>query len=841
MKLLQNKRFVLAAVSVGLSVTSAPQIATAQNGQFSIEEIVVTARKREESLQEVPVAISVFTGDGLEEAGIQTTRDLFANTPGLNYDTGFDQNAATPAIRGVVSNEIATYRQKVTTFLDGMPILGQQGSVPFNAIDQVEVLRGPQSAAFGRSTFGGAINYTTADPSDVMEGSLNLDLGENGLFNVNGTISGPIMGDTLGGLVSFAQNKRDGESHWVTEDEGFGLGGQESQNILAKLVYTPSDKMAIELRYKWLDVDNEQTPRDFYPWSNVDPVTGDSDPTDNRQVHPDSTAPGCGFGPPIACAYVGSISGWEPTYDYNYSSIGIDQPFVRNERDRYEAELTYDFDNGGTLQLMGFQSEEYYERATDADLFGLHLTSEGAACFPPALTDFDGDTLPDGCSSGFERDPTDIEETYFEIRYASSGDQAFRYSGGVSYYDYDFLTVVYRNVNDFLGGPTSGRQISEFATNTGYFFNLTYDLTDTLTGSIEGRYQNDEVGGNNISATETTSGQTSTKAFLPRVALTYTPTENTTFYAQVSKGNNPGGVNSGWFASEMQLAYDTFPEFFPASPNELAFFDEEEVLSTEIGVKGIIGGRATYALNVFNLAWENYTEIQRGLNFAPADYVDLDRNGVGDPGTPYDGMDFGASTFLGLGDVSGSGLEFESSIILTDNLRAGVAASFIDMTYDDGTCSFLPSNYGVPTDTTAVIGDSTIACHEIGGQEIGTQPKVQAALSLDYSKPLENGMEWFTRWSTQYTGSQYASLMNLAKLGAFSVSDLRTGIRADNWRAEAYVTNIFGEDAPQGLQLFFDGEADLLNPGPPTGRTNLVYTERRGTAFGLRLSYDFGG
>jgi outer membrane receptor protein involved in Fe transport len=134
-------------------ISSAPYSASAQRStEAGLEEIVVTARKRAENLQDVPVAISVFGGDALQQAGVLSARDLYAVTPGLNYDTGFDQNAATPAIRGVVSNEIATYWQKVTTFLDGMPILGQQGTVPFTAIQQVEVLRGPQSAAFGRSS-----------------------------------------------------------------------------------------------------------------------------------------------------------------------------------------------------------------------------------------------------------------------------------------------------------------------------------------------------------------------------------------------------------------------------------------------------------------------------------------------------------------------------------------------------------------------------------------------------------------------------------------------------------------------------------------------------------------
>lgn len=130
-------------------------------------------------------------------------------------------------------------------------------------------------------------------------------------------------------------------------------------------------------------------------------------------------------------------------FEYNYAATGIDEPFVRDERDRYELDFTYDFDNGGSLQAMGFTSDEYYERATDSDL------RDNA--------------------TGFERDPTNIEELYYELRYSSAGDDPFRYGFGVSYYDYDFLTVVYRSLDQFNGGPFAGRQIAESPTNTGYF------------------------------------------------------------------------------------------------------------------------------------------------------------------------------------------------------------------------------------------------------------------------------------------------------------------------------------------------------------------------------------
>lgn len=782
-------------VTTGLPVALMPITAAAQTDR-QFEEITVTARKREESLQEVPVAISVFTESALEDAGISTARDLFANTPGLNYDTGFDQNAATPAIRGVTSTEIATYRQKVTTFLDGMPILGQQGSVPFGAIQQVEVLRGPQSAAFGRSTFGGAINYITRDPGEEFEMNLSLEVGEDNLMNRGVIISGPIIDGVLSGLLSFENKSRDGESDWVTAAEGVGLGGESSENTLAKLLYTPTDQLTIEMRYKFLDVDNEQTPRVFMDLN---------DP--NRVIHPDADASvtSCGTGVPIpSCAYVGSVDSFDEVYDYNYADIGIDEPFVRTRRNRYELDINYDFDNGMSLQAMGFNSQEYYERATDSNLAN--------------------DT------EGFERDPTDIDESYYELRLTSPGDERLRYGVGVSVYDYEFVTEIYRSSANYASG-TVDQRFSEAATNTGVFANVAYDVNEEVTVSLEGRYQVDDVSGTSPQDDGSLYELSQeTKSFLPRLSVTYTPDDTLTYYAQIAKGNNPAGVNVGAVDPNVVAASEAYPALFDY--NDIAFFDEEEVLSYEVGVKGRIGNRMTYAVNAYMLDWSNYTQAFN-LNFEPDDFIDLDDDGVGDAGTAYDGMDFGPGrSFLDAGNVSGKGLELEGSYFLTDSLTLGLAASYIDITYDDGACSTIPLDYGVVADATTSTG---LDCVSVAGNELATQPKFSGSVSLDYRQTVANDMEWFTRWSTQFNSSQYVTEMNLAKLDAYSISDIRTGLSKDNWRAELYVTNLFDDDTPQGPQAHFDGRI----VGPPPFAANIAYTARRGQSLGMRLTYDF--
>jgi len=132
-------------------------------------------------------------------------------------------------------------------------------------------------------------------------------------------------------------------------------------------------------------------------------------------------------------------------------------------------------------------------------------------------------------------------------------------------------------------------------------------------------------------------------------------------------------------------------------------------------------------------------------------------------------------------------------------------------------------------------------CVTVTGNEISTQPKLSGSLTLQYTHDLSNGMEWLTRWNTRYVSSQYVSEMNLAELGAYAISDLRTGLASGDGRAELYVTNLFDEDTPQDSQYFFDGR--ILDPGgrpaqPPFAQ-NISYTDRRAQAYGVRFHRAF--
>jgi iron complex outermembrane recepter protein len=159
-------------ISPWIVATCAVSGVNAQAQQFALEEIVVTAQKRAQSLQDVPVAVSAIAGSKLEESGINRMQDLSAYVPGLTVAQSPLGNQL--YIRGIGSTVNQAFEQSVGTFVDGIYYgRGQQSRAPFLDLERVEVLKGPQSILFGKNTIAGAINISSAKPTDEFEAQIS--------------------------------------------------------------------------------------------------------------------------------------------------------------------------------------------------------------------------------------------------------------------------------------------------------------------------------------------------------------------------------------------------------------------------------------------------------------------------------------------------------------------------------------------------------------------------------------------------------------------------------------------------------------------------------------------
>jgi iron complex outermembrane recepter protein len=204
------------ALTFGLS-----EVALAQT--LALEEIVVTARKREESLQEIPLAISVFSADDIDRSGFKGLEELSLQVAGLQYiDQGGQRPGRfNPAIRfrGMnVNSNIPTF-QLGALFVDGIYVLGSTHSIPLDDLERVEVIKGPQAAYFGRNTFGGAVNYITKNPStEEFSGKIQASGATYNEFDVSGSIEGPLVEGKVAARIGARLYSRGGM--WTASDGG---------------------------------------------------------------------------------------------------------------------------------------------------------------------------------------------------------------------------------------------------------------------------------------------------------------------------------------------------------------------------------------------------------------------------------------------------------------------------------------------------------------------------------------------------------------------------------------------------------------------------------------------
>ncbi len=235
------------------SVPAAAQSAPQDDQASRIEDIVVTAQRREQNIQDVPLAVTAFTDTQLEIAIVEDTTDLVRVTPsltgGLNTGTG---GAVSYFIRGLGSTEqVATFDVPVATYVDEVYVARQiANNITLLDVDRIEVLRGPQGTLFGRNTTGGAISIVTRKPGRDFRGTLDASYGSFQRRQFRGAVSGPISDRVAGGLT-FLRIDDDGYSESLVTGET--LNGEETWGVRGALNVQPADGWEWNLSADWVD------------------------------------------------------------------------------------------------------------------------------------------------------------------------------------------------------------------------------------------------------------------------------------------------------------------------------------------------------------------------------------------------------------------------------------------------------------------------------------------------------------------------------------------------------------------------------------------------------------
>jgi iron complex outermembrane receptor protein len=247
-------------IAVGLLVAfpvflSLPQVARSQQEAATpratqvIEEITVTARKREESLQDVPISITALGSDELEQRSLRNLRSLTETIPNLRIgEAGLGRSSAALFIRGMgQASNIATQDPRVGLYIDGVYQGRLQGGLPdIVDLERVEVLRGPQGTLFGKNTIGGLINLVSAKPTDELSGRLKIGFGNKNQFRTAGVVNFPILDEQLFARVSFVTNEADGYVK-NTFTGGDAWMDERKQSARLALRYLPTDSITLDV------------------------------------------------------------------------------------------------------------------------------------------------------------------------------------------------------------------------------------------------------------------------------------------------------------------------------------------------------------------------------------------------------------------------------------------------------------------------------------------------------------------------------------------------------------------------------------------------------------------
>ena len=225
---------------------SFPNSVLAQQGANEIEEVIVTARKRAESLQEVPIAITAFTEQTIERAGIQRPADFISMIPNVTIVDAANVGDTQVSIRGIVSTRDAesTFAYVVDGILSTNPNSFNEELVD---VQQIEVLKGPQGALYGRNAVAGAILVTTREPGEEFEGQVKVGGGSDGLAKGSVRLAGP-LGDSVRGSVSASYREFDGVYSNIYENPGSAVDYTEDTTVRGRLIFEPNDQLTWDFR-----------------------------------------------------------------------------------------------------------------------------------------------------------------------------------------------------------------------------------------------------------------------------------------------------------------------------------------------------------------------------------------------------------------------------------------------------------------------------------------------------------------------------------------------------------------------------------------------------------------
>ena len=850
---MNRKRYGLKGLALAMAATIALPISA--QAQMSLEEIVVTARKRNESLQEIPVAITAFTAGQMEAIGASNLMDISKFTSGLEFNA---QAVSEPGrvytairFRGLGSEIKEPFGQVGSAFLDGIYMPGGVSSLGTENFERVEVVKGPSSAWLGRSTFAGAVNFITKNPSTTeYSGRVSTKFAEDGTYDVSLSHEGPIVEDKLAYRASV---RGYGTSGQYSASDGGELGNERTDTAMVTFVATPNDRLSMKLNAMYSE-DKDSAPAQAFisgplglRGNNTTNLTNCLATRTAGQTRANGlplTDFVCGKIPelgdsPVVASIIDStttvsadqINFWNNVVPAFPGAPYIDQVGIRRESMRLSFNGDYDLDasgffEGSSLSLLAGYSKENSVFIRDFDLTPVN--------------------------NWLSRDPSRNIVKQLEVRFNSSEDNDLKVMVGASYFDGGFqatfqggevvvggdggLTVPIPgfDLDTVIGGVFDGVCPCIFPPLTigpenggktkGIFGSIGYQITEQFSVDLEWRYQKDKVTVILPGATDLSGfpapvavfgtgngaelGQQFNK-FLPRVTLQYQPTDETNLWGTFSRGNTPGYFNADIVnrpAADIALVQ--------AQIATDVFVGEEELDNYELGWKqSLMDNRVNFSLVAYYMEWKNQ-KTRTGAT--------IDRP---------DGTQIAANLVIGGFSTEFKGIEFEGSAAVSENLTMDWSLNYADAEFKNFDCGFT-DDYYAPDAT------GRLSCD---GNAPVQFPNKSGAIAATWNDSFTADWDYFVRWDVSYKSKRYADEANFAYVGSQVLSNLRIGFTKDDLRLEGFVTNLFNDKAwlAGGRWTDFSADRGGLFPFEFTAQQGLALTAPKLRQFGVRASYNF--
>jgi iron complex outermembrane receptor protein len=739
----QVRAFVRACTSLACVVLMGPPEAWSQSVD-GLQEIVVTAQKREESLQSVPMSIAAFTGESLEQQGIFDLKTLSERTPGLFIGTQ-KPGQSNFYIRGVGSNDRgASADRAVPLYIDEQYIPRMSGQVvDLFDLERVEVLRGPQGTLFGRNATGGAVHLITRKPTETPAARVEATVGNLNAVGLQGYVSGPLAGGLMG-KVSASSTRRDGYVESVMANYPAVANQANPQNLAnVRAMNLNSESVRAALRY----VAGENLELNFSATRATRSETGTM-----RHFVP---------GPGIGGSFYSTDSKLIAGYDNNFQKTIHDDPGIANVSNTL-ASFRADYRFGSGISLTSLTTYQSGEISVDDTLATPNMAKLRLRTGAVATTFI-------GNNPNYEENETWSQE----LRLSSAPGSRLNWVVGVYFLD----ESVDRNETAALGivrADAAGNLVDVVPVSRGgeyqearsksyaAFGQGTYSVTDRLRLTLGARYTRDDkdqdvvgtAGGLVVISSYAGQSSKSWSKVTPKFAVDFDVADGVMLYALASNGFKSGGWQG--------LA--------PNGPSALTPYEPELAWLYEAGAKTEwLDKRLRVNLSLFQTKYDDMQILQSLIpENAPPNVVAV----------VY-------VTNAASSEIRGAELEVEAAP--TENLFLSANYSYLDTEFSD---------FSVPPGFRP--GAGSLPASSRVGKELPRAPNHTGSALARYTQPLANGGSLALQGSWRYVGRAFGDVDNLAfgATPAYDVVDARVtyAFPGEAWSVSVWGNNLLDED-----------------------------------------------